>query len=235
MPRVGAATYEVLTRLGVEVSFDPAQTCCGQPAFNAGYRAEARAVAEGTLRILEAGLGEADYIVVPSGSCAAMIRKFYPELFADDEALRSRAARVGERVRELSELLSEMGAGGAPAAARPARVTYHDSCHLLRELGVARAPRDLIRSVGGVEFVELERADACCGFGGAFAVKYPEISAALAEEKAARVEQSGAEAVVACDAGCLMQMSGMLARRGSGVRCLHLAEFLAGEREGAAS
>lgn len=239
-PRVGVATFRLLRRLGVEVVFDSSQTCCAQPAFNSGFREEARPVALGTLRLIERELESSDYVVVPSGSCAAMIKKFYPELFASDDALKERALRAGERVRELSQLLSELGAnGGREAEARgvvaggakasAARVTYHDSCHLMRELGVSRGPRDLIRGAGVAEFVEMERADVCCGFGGAFSVNYPEISTALAEEKAAAVERSGADTVVACDAGCLMQMSGLLARRGSGVRCMHLAEFLAGE------
>lgn len=228
-PQIGVAMFKLLSRLGVEVSFNPEQTCCGQPAFNMGYWEEARAVAAKMLQTFERELEWADYIVAPSGSCTAMVKKFYVELFEDDEGERSRAERVGARVLELSQFLSDVHGSDDIGASLRGRVTYHDSCHLLRELGVAREPRNLIKSVRGVEFIELEGADVCCGFGGAFSVKYPEISTAIAEEKVAGIERSGADTVVACDAGCLMQISGLLSRRGSGVRCIHLAELLAGE------
>lgn len=233
-PRTGVKAVELLRRLGVEVRFNAAQTCCGQPAFNAGHRREARRVAAGTLELLEAELGSADYVVVPSGSCAAMIRNSYAELFASDPAMRGRAEALGARVTELSEFLVEVLGVEDVGASFRGGVTYHDSCHLLRELGVSGAPRKLIGAVRGAEFVELENADACCGFGGMFSVEYPDISAAILEEKVRQVERSGAGALVACDAGCLMQMRGALSRRGSRVRCLHLAEFLS-EREAQAT
>jgi L-lactate dehydrogenase complex protein LldE len=229
-PRVGVKTVELLRRCGVEVRFNAAQTCCGQPAFNTGYRREAMRVAAGTLALLEAELEEADYVVVPSGSCTAMIRNSYPELFASDPSARGRAELVGGRVFELSEFLVNVLGAGDVGASYEGSVTYHDSCHLLRDLGVSAAPRRLIGAVRGAEFVEMEGADACCGFGGTFSVKYPEIAAAITDDKIKQVERSGAGALVACDSGCLMQMSAALSRAGSKVRCMHLAELL-GERE----
>lgn len=230
-PSVGLAVAELLTRHGVEVVFNAEQTCCGQPAFNAGYRFEARAVAEVTLKLLARELEESDYVVVPSGSCATMLKKFYTQLFKEDAELRPLAESLGGRVYEFSQFLADvLGVEDAGACYR-GRVTYHDSCHLLRELGVSSEPRKLIAAVRGAEFVEMDGANACCGFGGVFAVKYPEISSAIGEEKIENIERCGADTVVACDAGCLMQMSGLLSRRGSSVRCLHLAELLAARGE----
>lgn len=233
-PQVGVKTVELLRRLGVEVRFNAEQTCCGQPAFNAGHRREAGRVAAGTLELFEAELGGADYVIAPSGSCAAMIRNSYAELFATDPVMRGRAERVGPRVLELSEFLVDVLGVEDVGASFRGSVTYHESCHLLRELGVSGAPRKLIGAVRGAEFVEMEGADACCGFGGMFSVEYPEISAAILAEKLQQVERSGADALVACDAGCLMQMRGALSRRGSRVRCMHLAELLY-EREAQAT
>jgi L-lactate dehydrogenase complex protein LldE len=225
-PQAGEAVVKLLTRLGVGVTFDPEQTCCGQPAFNTGYRREARAVAARTLDLCERELRTADYIVAPSGSCASMVKRFYPELFSSEPETRARAERVAERFFELSQFLVDVLGVEDVGAVYEGKVTYHDSCHLLRELGVSSAPRRLISAVGGAEFVELRGSGECCGFGGTFSVKYPEISAAMASEKAACIERSGADAVVSCDAGCLLQTADMLSRRGSAVRCLHLAELL---------
>jgi L-lactate dehydrogenase complex protein LldE len=225
-PQVGASMVDLLTRLGVEVSFNQEQTCCGQPALNSGFRQQARDVATHMLDVFERDLESADYIVAPSGSCVTMVRKFYPELFAGTEH-SARAERVSARIFELSQfLVNVLGVEDVGASFR-GRVTYHDSCHLLRELGVSSEPRSLINSVRGVEFVEMERADTCCGFGGTFSVKYPEISVAIAEEKVASIENCEAATVVSCDSSCLMQIDGLLKRRGSSVRCLHLAELLA--------
>jgi L-lactate dehydrogenase complex protein LldE len=225
-PRVGAATAELLARLGVEVTFNPEQTCCGQPAFNTGYREEARAVAAPMLDFFERELERADYVVVPSGSCATMVKRFYAQLF-EDEATRGRARVVGARVFELSQFLVEVLGVEDVGASFEGELTYHDSCHLLRELGVSSAPRALLRAVRGAKLVELDEADVCCGFGGTFSMKHPEISAAIAEQKAANVERSGARGVVACDVSCLMHTQSALGRRGSSVRCLHIAEVLA--------
>ena len=230
-PQAGEAVVETLTRLGVEVDFNPAQTCCGQPAFNTGYRTEARRVAAQMLDLFEAELTWADYIVAPSGSCVAMVRKFYPELFADEPRQQARVRRVGERIYEFSQFLVNVLGVEDVSASLNGRVTYHDSCHLLRELGVSSEPRRLIASVGRAEFVEMDRADACCGFGGTFSVRFPELSTAIAEEKVASIERTRAATVVACDAGCLMQIAGLLARRGSDVQCLHIAELLAARED----
>jgi L-lactate dehydrogenase complex protein LldE len=227
-PQVGMATANLLTRLGVEVTFNADQTCCGQPAFNSGYHPEARSVAEQMLRLFARELESADYIVAPSGSCVTMIRKYYPELFADNTELKTQAEFVGQRLYELSHFLVEVLGVEDVGSEFEGRVTYHDSCHLLRELGLSRPPRKLINAVRGVEFVELDEAEVCCGFGGTFSVKHPEISAAIAAEKVACIERSRADTVVACDASCLMQIGGMLSRKGSPIRTLHLAELLAG-------
>lgn len=226
-PHVGEAAFKLLTRLGVKVVFNAEQTCCGQPAYNAGYRREAKAVAARTLELLEKELLTSDYVVAPSGSCAAMTRKSYQELFADDPNMRQRAAQVGERFYELTQFLVEVLKTEDTGASFEGAITYHDSCHLLRELGVAEAPRKLIRAVQGARLVEMKGSDVCCGFGGTFSVKFPEISSAMASDKAANIEKSGAQAVVMCDASCMMQTAEMLKRRGSSARCLHIAELLA--------
>ncbi len=224
-PNVGEATVELLERLGVEVTFNREQTCCGQPAFNTGYRRAAEALAARMLELFEYELQTADYIVAPSGSCTAMVKKHYPQLFQEAESQR-RAKLVAARVYELSQFLVEVLGVEDTGASYDGVLTYHDSCHLLRELEVASGPRKLIAAVEGAEFRELDHAATCCGFGGTFSVKYPDISAAIAGEKAAMIERSGAECVVACDVSCLMHMRSALAHRGSTVRCLHLAELL---------
>ena len=225
-PQVGAATVELLRRLGVGVSFDPQQTCCGQPAFNAGYHSLAREIAGLALEVFERELQTADYLVAPSGSCTAMVKKFYPTLFADSPRLRERAERVGARTYELSQFLVDVLGVSDAGGAFGESVTYHESCHLLRELGVSGQPRKLISAVCGAEFIESASAASCCGFGGTFSVKYPDISAAIGEEKVRAIERSGAAAVVSCDSGCLMHIAGLLRRRGSSVACLHIAELL---------
>ena len=226
-PQVGAAMVATLRRLGCEVTFNAAQTCCGQPAFNSGYRAEARAMAAHFVETFEHD--GADFIVAPSGSCTAMVRNFYGELFhaPGDESWRARCARVRPRLREFSEfIVRELGVEDV-GARFSGRVTYHDACHLLRELGIADKPRRLIRAVRDLEFVEMAAPDTCCGFGGTFAVKYAEISNAILQEKLARIAQSGVEYVVANDASCLLQIAGGLSRARVPVKTLHLAELLA--------
>jgi len=225
-PEIGTAMFNLLTRLGVEVTFNAEQTCCGQPAFNSGYHNEARELAGRMLDLFTRELESVDYIVAPSGSCVTMVKKFYPDLFADDPQRRAQAEQVGERLYELSQFLVDVLGAEDVGASFAGRVTYHDSCHLLRELGVSLPPRKLIRAVRGVDFVEMDEAEVCCGFGGTFSVKYPEISSAIGQEKVRNIERSQAETVVACDASCLMQIGGLLSRKGSAVRPLHLAEFL---------
>lgn len=227
-PRVGIATVAVLERLGVEVIFNADQGCCGQPAFNSGYLDEAREVAFATLQLCERELTIADYLVVPSGSCATMFRQHYEELFLD-QCERQRAQTIASRVFELSQFLTEVLAVEDVAASYEGRVAYHDSCHLKRDLKIADGPRRLIRAVSGTEAIELEQADKCCGFGGTFSMKFPELSAAIADEKAATVTRCGADTLVACDVSCLLHTERALARRGSSVRCLHIAELLASQ------
>jgi L-lactate dehydrogenase complex protein LldE len=226
-PDVGEAMVKTLRRLGVDVSFNGAQTCCGQVAFNTGYRPEARAMAEHFVSVFEKD--QADFIVSPSGSCTAMARNFYGELFHDEAAdnWRRRLAKVQPRLREFSEfIVNEMGQEDV-GARFPARVTYHDACHLLRELHVSDQPRRLIRAVRDLDYIEMEAPDTCCGFGGTFSVKYSEISNAILQEKLARIANSGVEYVVANDSSCLMQIAGGLSRAGSPVKTMHLAELLA--------
>ena len=223
---VGACAVEVLRRAGCEVEFDRRQTCCGQPAFNTGYRAEARRLAERFIELSEESAAEA--IVSPSGSCTAMVRHF-PALFPDDETWRARARAVAARTHELSSFLVRVLRVEDLGARFDGRVTWHDACHGLRDLGVRDEPRRLIRHVRGAEFVEMEHADACCGFGGTFAVKYPEISVAILDQKIEAIERAGVRAVVAADASCLMQIGGRLSRRGSSVRVMHIAELLASQ------
>jgi L-lactate dehydrogenase complex protein LldE len=222
-PSAGLATAAVLEAAGCEVAFDARQTCCGQPAFNSGYRDHARALARRCIEIFD---GSGDPIVCPSGSCTAMLRAM-PALFADEPAWRVRAERVGARAHELCGFLVRERQVDDLGASFRGRVTWHDACHGLRELHLRDEPRRLLRAVRGLELVEMERADACCGFGGTFAVKYPEISIAIADGKVEAIEQAAVEAVVSGDVSCLMHLGGRLSRLDSRVRTLHVAEVLA--------
>lgn len=221
---VGVSTVTVLRRVGCEVEFDKRQTCCAQPAFNTGYLAEARRVAQRFISIFEES--KADAIVSPSGSCTAMVHH-YPQLFAGEPDWLARAQSVAARTHELSSFLVRVLEVEDVGASWKGKITWHDACHGLRDLNLRNEPRTLIRNVRGAEFVELEHADACCGFGGTFAVKYPEISVAILDQKIEAIERSGVAAVVSGDASCLMQIGGRLSRKGSAVRTMHLAELLA--------
>ncbi|HEV3116002.1 MAG TPA: (Fe-S)-binding protein [Gemmataceae bacterium] len=220
-PDVGVATLRLLRRLGVEVDFPRAQTCCGQPFLNSGYRENARDLARHTIRAFDNG----QTIVTPSGSCAAMVKLEYPELLHDDLVWHDRAENLAGRVHELSDFLVNVLGVQEVGARFDGKATYHMACHL-RGLGIMTEPERLLRKVKGLQFVPLERADECCGFGGSFSVRYPGISGAMVADKAALIERTGADAVVATDAGCLMNIAGCLRRRGSRVRALHLAELL---------
>jgi L-lactate dehydrogenase complex protein LldE len=220
-PEVGVATVRLLRRLGVAVDFPAAQTCCGQPHFNSGYHDHARALARHTLE----AFARSPVVVAPSGSCAAMIKLEYPELFQDDPAWRARAEDMARRTHELSDFLVNVLGVEDVGARFEGRVTYHMACHL-RGLGLLHEPERLLRRVRGLVLVPLERADECCGFGGSFSVRYPQISGAMVRDKADFIERAGVDAVVATDAGCLMNIAGCLRRRGSAVRALHLAEVL---------
>jgi L-lactate dehydrogenase complex protein LldE len=223
-PEVGEKIVRLLRSLGVTVQFPAGQTCCGLPLFNSGYHADAAAVARRTIALF----GDAEQVVVPSGSCAWMVKHEYPGLMTDP-ADRTAAERLAGRTHELSQFLVRRLGRRRFRSAVGGRLTYHDSCHLLRGLHESESPRALLRDLAGSQFVELPGSDECCGFGGSFAVRLPEISTAILDKKLASVEATGADAVVACDAGCLMQMRGGLSRRGSAVRALHLAEVLAPE------
>jgi L-lactate dehydrogenase complex protein LldE len=220
-PQVGVATVRLLRRLGAEVDFPDRQTCCGQPHFNSGYHPEARALAQHTITAFANG----HTVVTPSGSCAAMVKLEYPELLHGDLVWHDRAQELARRTHELSDFLVNVLHLEDVGARFAGKVTYHMACHL-RGLGLFSEPERLLRRVQGLEYVPLERADECCGFGGSFAVRFPEISGAMVRDKVAFIEQTGADAVVATDAGCLMNIAGCLRRRGSRVRALHLAEVL---------
>lgn len=229
-PEVGEQIVRLLRRLGVTVEFPAGQTCCGLPLFNSGYHDEARRVARHAIR----RFAGAERVVVPSGSCAWMVKAEYPHLFDGDPEARAEAERLAARTFELSQFLTGvLGVASGPVPGRLAgRVTYHDSCHLLRGLGESRGPRALLAGAGA-ELVELPGADECCGFGGSFSVRLPDVSGAILRRKLEAIRATGADTVVACDAGCLMQIAGGLARAGDRVRARHLAEVLA-ETDGGA-
>jgi L-lactate dehydrogenase complex protein LldE len=223
-PEVGEATVRVLRRAGAHVDFPVGQTCCGQPAFNAGLRTLARPMAEQTIRVFEAAPGD---VVVPSGSCAGMIRHGYLELFSDDPAWLGRAHTLAERTYEFSEYLVDVLGVTELGARYPGKLTYHSSCHLLRDLGVDQQPRRLLRAVTGAEIVELKGTAECCGFGGVFSAEHPELSAAMLTRKITNIEASGADCVVSCDGGCMMNINGGLRRQGKQARVMHIAQILA--------
>jgi L-lactate dehydrogenase complex protein LldE len=226
-PRVGEAMVVTLRRLGAEVTFNQAQTCCGQPAFNTGFRSDARQIAEHFINVFDDE--KADYLIAPSGSCTAMVRNYYRELFdkPEDERWRVRLERVEARLFEFSEFIVKKLGVEDVGARFTGRVTYHDACHLLRELHINDEPRRLIRAVRDIEFVEMEAPDTCCGFGGTFSVKFAEISSAILQEKLDRIARSRADYVIANDSSCLMQIAGGLSRARSPVKTMHLAELLA--------
>jgi L-lactate dehydrogenase complex protein LldE len=215
---------KVLNRVGVRVDFPSAQTCCGQPAFNAGLRSEARPLAKHTIRVFEKTTGA---IIIPSGSCAAMVRYGYLELFKDDPAWLERAGVLAKRVHEFSEYLVDVRGVTELSARWPGRLTYHPACHLLRGLGVDRQPRILLATVKEAEVVELPEREDCCGFGGVFSVEHPELSAEFLKRKIANFEKTNAPTLVVADTGCLMHIQGGLARQGKRQRVVHIAEVLA--------
>lgn len=224
-PQVGDAVVDVLEAQGLSVEFPFDQTCCGQPAFNAGYRDEARKIVQHTLDVLDATEGP---IVVPSGSCAQMIIDHAPELVHADPEYAAKAGRVARRTREFTSfLVDDLGLTDVGARCAPARATYHPSCHGLRGLGLRRQPQQLLDEVDGLEMVDLPEAESCCGFGGIFSVELPEVSAAMLNTKLANVESTGADLLVGGDVGCLMHMGGGLRRRESAIEIAHVAELLA--------
>jgi len=222
-PEVGDAMVRIFRKLGLDLRCPTRQTCCGQPAFNAGYRGEARIAARRFIDIFKT----AEVVVCPSGSCVAMVRHHYAQLFQDDALWRRRAEEVAAKTYELTEYLVDVLGVEDLGAHYEGRITYHDSCHLLRSLRIREQPRRLLKKVNGAEFIELNDSDRCCGFGGAFSVKYPDISSAMAADKVSNIIDSGADTVVGCDMGCLMNIQGMLSRKGSAVKTMHIAQILA--------
>jgi L-lactate dehydrogenase complex protein LldE len=227
-PSVGFAAVRLLEQAGCVVEVPASQTCCGQPAYNSGEKAIAKKIAA---QVIEAFEGY-EFVVAPSGSCGGMISHHYPALFADDPAMAIRAERLAKRTYELVSFLTDVcGVIATDKVSWPGVATYHDSCSGLRELDIKKQPRRLLAGVDGLTLKELPNAETCCGFGGAFCVKYPDISNHLVTEKAEAIESTGADLLLAGDMGCLLNMAGKLKRRGSTVQVRHVAEVLAGQRD----
>ena len=229
-PNVGFAAIKLLEQAGCTVDVPALQTCCGQPAYNSGDRGHARQVAK---TVLDA-FADHDYVVAPSGSCAGMIRLHYADLFADEPALAAKARAIGDKTYELVSFLHDVRGLKTVSARYDGSVTYHDSCSGLRELGVREQPRAYLAQVDGLELRELPNADVCCGFGGTFCVKYPEISDKMVDGKVDSIAGTGADTLLAGDLGCLLNMAGKLKRRDLPVRARHVAEVLAGMTDGPA-
>ena len=227
LPAAGHAAVEVLERAGVEVVVPVSQTCCGQPAYNSGFAADAAAMARATIDALSRA---ADPVVVPSGSCADMIVHHYPALLAGDAEYRPKAAELAGRTYEFTQFLVDVLGVDPPAAQAGPTIAYHASCHGLRGLGLREQPRRLLRAAAGARCVDLPDAETCCGFGGLFAVKMGPLSSAMLDAKLDAIERSGTDVVVATDVSCLMHIGGGLHRRASRVRTRHIAEVLAGQR-----
>jgi L-lactate dehydrogenase complex protein LldE len=223
-PAVGFAAVKLLEDAGCRVEVPRGQTCCGQPAYNQGDRSDAVEIAKRTIDALSGY----DYVVVPSGSCAGMLKVHYPELFDDRSPHAEKASDLAARTWELTSFLVDVRGVGSLDGQLPVRATYHDACSGLRELGVKGQPRHLLQSVRGLELAELAGAEVCCGFGGTFCVKYPAISTKMVDDKIAAIEATGADLVLAGDLGCLMNIAGRLHRLGSQVQARHVAEVLAG-------
>lgn len=229
-PRIGFAAVAALEAAGCTVIVPQGQTCCGQPALNSGDRDGAAAIARATIALLEGY----DHVVIPSGSCAGTIRAHYPEILEQDPAWHARAQAVAARTWEIMAYLDEVRGWRPQGVSLPASATYHDSCSGLRELGIKRQPRRLLAAIDGLALRPLEGEETCCGFGGTFCVKYPAISNAIVEEKAAAIEATGADLLLAGDLGCLLNMAGKLHRRGDATRAFHAIELIAGMGDGPA-
>lgn len=221
-PESGLSMVRVLHHLGAEVEYVENQTCCGQPAFNSGYRKQIVALAERFIELF----GDKEYIIAPSGSCVAMVRVFYQELPIRRELMAAYEA-LRRRIFEFSEFLVDKMGIGEIGGSFPHRVTYHDSCHLARELGVRDQPRRLIRGIGEIEFIEMEGADTCCGFGGTFSYKYKDVSIAMVSRKCRYIDESGAEFCAGADSSCLLNIEGYLRKNKMKARTIHIADLLA--------
>jgi len=225
-PEVGEAVVHVLQKAGVSVDFPTDQTCCGQPAFNAGMRSEARKMAKRTIEVFEDSPGD---IVIPSGSCTGMVKHGYQELFAEDPDWLSRANKLSQRTFEFTQYLVDELEVVDLSAFYEGELTYHPSCHLLRDVGIDHQPQTLLENVQGAKFIPLPNREECCGFGGLFSIEHPEISREMLERKIDNLIASGAETLVACDAGCIAHISGGLHRRKIEREVLHIAQLLAND------
>ena len=229
-PQVGFAAVKLLEQAGCTVEVPPTQTCCGQPAWNGGADADARAIAAQVIAAFEGF----DYVVVPSGSCAGMIKRHYPEVFADDVAMLARARALAAKTHELMSFLVKVRGVKSVPAAFAQRVCYHDSCSSLREMGVKDEPRTLLATVDGLTLNELTDGQVCCGFGGLFSVKYADISERMADDKIADAAATGAQTLIGGDLGCLLHLAGRMERKGVGLKVRHAAEVLANMGDGPA-
>lgn len=223
-PETGEAVVRLLRHFGVEIGYPPGQTCCGKPADSGGYTRESRKAAEHFISVFGGTEGP---IVIPSGSCASMVKNHYSELFKNDPVMRQRAEAIASRTYELAQFLVHVLNAHEKGFSGNGRITYHASCQLTRELGVREEPLLLLQSIRGAEFVHLEHSDRCCGFGGIFMAKLPEVSMALADEKLDTILSTGADTVTGCDHGCLMNIADAVKRRGASVQVKHLATVLA--------
>jgi len=226
-PEVGVSVVRVLRRLGVDVTYPAAQTCCGQPAFNSGFFQETRSVAEHFLDVFENET--CDYIVCPSGSCATMASHYYPMIFKDRPELLERSEALGHKIREFSDFLVNVMDVKDLGAHHPGKAVFHTGCHQRRELGILNEPLELLANVEGLDMLDWKNEELCCGFGGTFAVKMPDISTAMADEKVEALEESGADTLISCDSSCLMHLGDRLKRNGNDTRILHLAQVLDNE------
>ena len=221
-PKVGVSVVRVLRKLGVDVAFQEDQTCCGQPLYNSGYTKRARQLGQRVLK----SFADSEYIVVPSGSCAAMMRVFYLDLFQDEPPMLEQARRMAPKVYEFSQFLTDVLGVEDVGTAYPGTATYHPSCHLLREMEVRDQPKRLLRAVKNLRLEDLPQEETCCGFGGTFSVKYPHISEGMLADKIANVTSTGADTLVSCDMSCLLHIEGGLSRQDSDIRVRHLAQVL---------
>jgi L-lactate dehydrogenase complex protein LldE len=229
LPWVGEAVVSLLRRLGIDPIYHEGQTCCGQPALNAGYRKEARSAAKHFIEVFDRD----EVVVSPSGSCVCMVKAHYPELFEDEPEWLRRAEDLAKRVYEFTQFLVDIMKIEDVGASFSGKVAYHESCHILRGLGVSEQPKKLIRAVQGTELVPLETPENCCGFGGEFANDFPDISEGMVSLKVERYLATGADLLLLCEPGCLLNIGGYLGRNHPGKKVMHIANFLAGNGKGA--
>jgi L-lactate dehydrogenase complex protein LldE len=223
LPHIGEATVTLLRRLGINPVYHEEQTCCGQPAINAGYQKEAQKAAKHFIKVF----GDDEQVVSPSGSCVCTVKYHYPELFENEPEWRRRAEELAPRMFELSQYLVDVLKVEDVGASFAGKVTYHESCHILRGLGVSEQPKKLIKAVQGTQIVPLNAAESCCGFGGEFANNFPDISESMVKDKVENYLSSGADLLLLCEPGCLLNIGGFLSRNHPGKKAMHLASFLA--------